>query len=127
MLKYLFAAIIFVILDMTYLNISKSYFGNQIRRVQGADVALKIIPTAITYVILIFGLSYFILQKNGSVKDAAALGFFVYAVYELTNYSIFQNWSIVSVIIDILWGTILFGGTTWATYSLLSLFGIHKR
>ena len=126
MLKYLISAIILVILDITYLTTAQSFFNNQIKHIQGSPLIPKIIPTSITYIILLFGLSYFILQKNATPQDAAALGFFVYSVYELTNYAIFKDWSLSMVFLDIFWGTFLFGSTTWLTYFILHLLGMKK-
>jgi len=36
------------------------------------------------------------------------LGIFVYGVYELTNRAIFKNWEWKTVVLDTLWGGILF-------------------
>ena len=119
MIKYLLTAIIFVILDGIYLNLIKTYFNNQIKVIQGTPVKIKYISVAITYIFLIFGLNYFIIQKHKSVKDAALLGLIIYAVYEFTNLSLFQNWSILTVIMDTLWGSILFGLTTAIVYKIV--------
>ena len=108
MLQYLITAIVFVILDGTYLNLVKGYFNKQVKSIQGSDIQMNIVATGLVYVVLIYGLNYFIIRRNKSVQEAALLGFFVYAVYELTNYALFKNWSIFTVIIDTLWGTILF-------------------
>jgi uncharacterized membrane protein len=118
MLQYLVAAIIFVVLDGIYLNLIKGYFNNQIKKIQGSDIKINIIATGITYIILIFGLNYFIIQRNRSVKDAALLGFVIYGVYEFTNMSLFKDWSILTAIIDTTWGTVLFGLTTAIIYKL---------
>jgi len=32
----------------------------------------------------------------------------IYAVYEGTNYAIFQNWPLAMVLLDTLWGGVLF-------------------
>ncbi len=118
MLQYLLTGIIFVILDGTYLNLIKSYFNKQVKSIQGSDIKINIIATGLVYVVLIYGLNYFIIRKNKSVKEAALLGFFVYAVYELTNYALFKNWLLLTVIIDTLWGGILFGLTTAIVYKI---------
>jgi uncharacterized membrane protein len=55
----------------------------------------------------------FIFNSNRGVKDAFLLGICVYGVYETTNYAILDKWSKTSVIIDTLWGGILFSGTTY--------------
>ena len=118
MLQYLVAAIIFVVLDGIYLNLIKGYFNNQIKKIQGSDIKINIIATGITYIILIFGLNYFIIQRNRSVKDAALLGFVIYGTYEFTNMALFKDWSILTAIIDTTWGTVLFGLTTAIIYKL---------
>jgi len=122
MLQYLLTAIIFVILDGTYLNLVKGYFNKQVKSIQGSDIQMNIVATGLTYVVLIYGLSYFIIRKNKSVQEAALLGFFVYAVYELTNLALFKNWSILTVIMDTTWGTVLFGLTTAIVYKLKNIF-----
>ena len=92
MIKYLLAAIIFVVLDGIYLNLVKDVFNKQIKSIQGTDIQINYIYTAITYIFLIFGLNYFIIQKNRSVKDAAILGLTIYAVYEFTNLGSIIVW-----------------------------------
>lgn len=119
-IEYLFSAIIFVILDGIYLNLIKTYFNKQIKAVQGSDIKINYIAAAITYIFLIFGLNYFIIQKHKSVKEAALLGLVIYAVYELTNLSLLKNWFILTVIMDTTWGAILFGLTTAIVYKLKS-------
>ena len=116
MIQYLVAAIIFVILDGFYLNLTKDYFNKQVKSIQGSDIKANFIAVGITYIFLIYGLNYFIIQKNRSVKDAALLGLVIYAVYEFTNLSIFTNWSVLSTIIDTTWGAVLFGLTTAIVY-----------
>ena len=80
------------------------------------------IATAITYVFLIFGLNYFIIEKRRSVKDAALLGLVIYAVYEFTNLALFKNWTLLTAFIDTTWGAMLFGLTTAISYKIMDLF-----
>ena len=122
MIQYLLTAIIFVILDGTYLNLIKGYFNKQVKSIQGSDIQINVVATGLVYVILIYGLNYFIIRKNKSIQEAALLGFFTYAVYEFTNLALFKNWSITTVIIDTLWGGILFGLTTAIVYKLKNIF-----
>jgi uncharacterized membrane protein len=122
MLQYLLSAIIFVVLDGLYLNLIKDYFNKQIKAIQGSDIKVNIIAVGITYVFLIFGINYFIIQKNRSVKDAALLGLIIYAVYEFTNLSLFKNWSYLTAFIDTIWGAVLFGLTTGIVYKIRDFF-----
>ena len=122
MIQYLVAAIIFVVLDGFYLNLIKGYFNKQIKSIQGSDIKVNIIAVGITYIFLIFGLNYFIIQRNRSVTDAALFGLIIYGVYEFTNMSLFTNWYLLTAIIDTTWGAILFGLTTGLVYKLESFF-----
>ena len=109
---------IMICLDAIYLTLTKSFYNKQIRIIQGSDLKIKIMPTLLIYVILIFGLNRFILHDKKSVLDAVILGFIIYAVFELTNIAIFDNWKIESVLLDTLWGAVLFGLTTYITYRI---------
>ena len=122
MLQYLLTAIIFVVLDGLYLNLIKDYFNKQIKAIQGSDIKVNIIAVGITYVFLIFGINYFIIKNNRSVKDAALFGLVIYAVYEFTNLSLFKNWSYLTAFIDTLWGAVLFGLTTGIVYKIRDFF-----
>ena len=86
-------------------------------------IKLKILPAILCYVILIFSLNYFILNNNKTIYqkiiDAFILGFVIYSVYDLTNYSTISNWSLNIVIIDSVWGGFLFAITTYLTYKLV--------
>ena len=122
MLQYLLTAIIFVLLDGLYLNLIKDYFNNQIKAIQGSDIKADFIAVGITYVFLIFGINYFIIKNNRSVKDAALFGLVIYAVYEFTNLSLFKNWTYLTALIDSIWGAVLFGLTTGIVYKIRDIF-----
>ena len=117
-IDYLLTGVIFVILDGVYLNLIQKYFNKQIKSIQGTDIKINYTSTAITYIFLIFGLNYFIIQKHKSIKEAALLGLVIYAVYEFTNLSLFTNWSVLTVLIDTTWGAVLFALTTAIVYKI---------
>ena len=118
MLQYLIAAIIFVVLDGIYLNLIKSSYNTQIKNIQGSDIKVNMIATGITYIFLIFGLNYFIIQRKRSTSDAALLGLVIYGTYDFTNLALFSNWSVLLSIVDTMWGAVLFGLTTAIIYKL---------
>jgi len=117
-IDYLLTGVIFVILDGVYLNLIQKYFNKQIKSIQGTDIKINYTAAAITYIFLIFGLNYFIIQKHKSIKEAALLGLVIYAVYEFTNLSLFTNWSVLTVLIDTTWGAVLFALTTAIVYKI---------
>ena len=107
------SAIIFVYIDFIYLNLIKDYFNNQIKSVQGSQMNVNIFGAVLCYIFLIFGINYFIIKPKKSVSEAFLLGIVIYGVYETTNYALLKNWSIFTVIIDTLWGGLLFAFTTY--------------
>jgi uncharacterized membrane protein len=111
--KLLVSAIVFVFIDSIYLNLIKDYFNNQIRVIQGSTIKLNYLATLLCYIFLIFGINYFIIQPNRSIQDAFLLGLIIYGVFETTNMALFSKWSWLTVLIDTLWGGILFALTTF--------------
>ena len=105
--------VIMVLLDSIYLTAFKKHFANQILIVQSKPMSVQMLPVIVTYCILVFGLYYFIIKQRKSVMDAAILGFVIYGVYEFTNKSIIKDWTYFTAILDVTWGTILFGLTTY--------------
>jgi uncharacterized membrane protein len=118
----LLSAIVMISLDFVYLNVMKGYFNNQVKIVQGTPLKINYLGAAICYIFLITGLNYFIIKPRKSVTDAFLLGLVIYGVYETTNYALFSNWSLISVIIDTLWGGLLFASTTYIVEKLRYIF-----
>ena len=118
----LVSAIIFITTDFVYLNVIKDYFLNQIKLVQGSEPKINFLGVALCYIFLIAGINYFIIKPRKSVNDAFLLGIVIYGVYETTNYALLKNWSIFTVIIDTLWGGLLFAFTTYIVNMLRGVF-----
>lgn len=111
--RLLISAIIFVIIDSIYLTSVSNYFNYQIKLIQGSSIKINFLATILCYIFLIFGINYFIIKPNRSIEDAFLLGLVIYGVFETTNMALFSKWSWLTVIIDTLWGGILFALTTF--------------
>jgi uncharacterized membrane protein len=109
---FLLSAITFVVLDSIYLNLIKDYYSRQVQAVQGTPLKINFLGGIICYIFLIFGLNYFIIKDKRSIQDAFLFGLVIYAVFETTNMTLFSKWSWMTVMIDSLWGGILFALTT---------------
>jgi len=118
----LISAIIFISTDFVYLSLIKGYFNNQIVSVQGSKPKINFLGAALCYIFLIVGINYFIIKAKKSVNEAFLLGIVIYGVYETTNYALFKDWSILTVIMDTLWGGILFAFTTYIVNFLRGTF-----
>jgi uncharacterized membrane protein len=119
---FLISAILFVVIDFAYLNLIKSYFQNQVKSVQGSPLQVNFLGAILCYIFLIFGLNYFIIKPKRSAYDAFLLGILIYGVYETTNYALFKNWSIFTVLMDTLWGGTLFALVTFIINNLRLFF-----
>lgn len=119
---FLISAILFVVIDFVYLNLIKKYFENQVNAVQGSQLQVNFLGVILCYIFLIFGLNYFIIKPKRSPYDAFLLGILIYGVFETTNYALFKNWSILTVILDTLWGGTLFAIVTFIVNMLRMTF-----
>jgi uncharacterized membrane protein len=114
----LLPGIIMLVLDVIFLGLNRDMFQLQVAEVQRVVMEVKYLGAVLCYAILIFALYYFIIKDRRSVIDAMILGFVIYGVYETTTYALLKKWKLQTVMIDTLWGGILFGLTTMITYKL---------
>jgi uncharacterized membrane protein len=116
--KFLLSFIIFLLLDFTYIYSVSKLFNSQVLKVQKSPLTINKLGFLGSYVFLIFGLNYFILRTHRSVLYAFLFGITIYGVYETTNLALFKDWKLVTVLMDTLWGGVLFATTTYLTYKL---------
>lgn len=114
----LLLAVIFTAVDLGFLRILIPFWNKQLIQVQGSPLSMNYLAAVLAYLILILGLYYFIIRSQKPVIEAMLIGWFVYFVYELTNKAIISRWNWQTVIIDGVWGGLLFGLTTWIFYYL---------
>ena len=112
---------IFLLLDTLYFSsVAGTLFQRVIRQVQKEPLQFNLTGAVFAYLFLFAALNYFILQSPAaSLQAAFVLGVVIYGVYEMTNYALFKHWSPAAVVIDTLWGGIVFALTTYLTRRLL--------
>ena len=113
LVKIITTIFILILLDSIYFYVNKDFFSKQILDVQGRPVSLNVFAAFLCYITLALGINYFILREKKSLLDAFLLGVVIYAVYETTNKATFKKWTYKIVLIDTLWGGILFTLTTF--------------
>lgn len=116
--EILVSAFTMIALDSLYLQTIQGEFSNLLVKVQGSPLKLKLLPTIVCYLLLVFGLNYFIISKKQSLYDAFLFGIIVYGVYDATTLALLTKWSYKIAMIDALWGGILMFATTYITYRL---------
>lgn len=112
------SSILLLSVDSLYLSFIKDFFKKQIEKVQKSSFQINIYGAVLSYLFLIIGINYFIIQPQRSYVDAFLLGLVIYGVYEGTTYALLKDWNINTVVIDTLWGGILFTLVTYLTYLL---------
>jgi uncharacterized membrane protein len=112
--------LIIVLLDSIYLYLIGNYFNQQIKNVQGTPINIKMLGVVACYIFIIFGIYYFIIKEKKSITDSFLLGLTTYMIYDLTNYALLNNWAFKTVLIDGIWGGILFALTTFLVYKIQS-------
>ena len=110
--KTLVSALGLVAIDFAYLSVIKGHFARQIAAVQGSPMTVNLFGVVVTYVLLIFGLNYFIIRPGRSARDAFLLGLVTYGVYDFTNLALLSKWQLFTAVTDTLWGGTLFYLTT---------------
>ena len=119
MMQTIISAIVMLILDTVYLGLFKNYFNQVVTNIQGSPIELDYYAAIGTYIVMVIGINYFILRENKGYLDAFFLGLLVYSVFDLTTKAIFKNWEYKAVVIDSLWGGILFAITTIVTKKII--------
>ena len=98
----------FLVLDLIFFWVNQTFLTKTLVSVQGFKPNVRYVSALFCYVALTFLMYYFIILPKRSLTDAFLLGIGVYTVYETTNYALFKNWPLKMVVMDILWGGILF-------------------
>jgi uncharacterized membrane protein len=115
----LISGVILLILDSLYLKVIGKTYAEQVATVQRTVMNVKFSSAIVCYILLIFGLYYFILKDKKSVFDAFLLGIVIYGVYDTTTHAIFKKWSTALAALDTLWGGVLLALTTMITYNFI--------
>ena len=104
----LLSGVLLLAIDSTYLTMITEIFKDQIKDVQKSPLRVNMYGVALSYLCLIIAINYFIIQRDGSWIDAFVLGIVIYGVYEGTTFALLKDWKLSTVVIDTLWGGILF-------------------
>lgn len=119
--KLILTTVVLLGLDMIYLKLTGGHFNTLVKSIQRSKLTLQMVPAVLAYITLVFSLYYFIIRENRKITDAMLLGWSIYLVYDFTNKAIFDKWNWETVVLDGVWGGILYGLTTFIVYKLSNL------
>ena len=110
----LLIAVIMLVIDLAYISLISGTFKSMVKEVQGGrKLELDLTASFLCYLTMVLALWYFIIREKRSVWEAALLGWSIYAVYETTNKATLKDWRWSMVVMDTLWGGVLFATTTF--------------
>ena len=121
--------VVFVLMDAVWLGFIANGFykrelGPLLRQHANGDLDPRILPAALLYALLVLGIAVFALPRArvGAVGEAAlwsaAFGVIAYSVYDLTNYSTMQGFSLKVTVLDMVWGGIICAAAGAAMHAL---------
>jgi len=101
-------SIVFLILDISWIQIFVKNFSPMIEKVQGSPMIVNVYGALGAYIVMLF--TYYNIIYDGDIPNytrAALLGLAVYGTYEFTNYATIKNWDLTVLLMDICWGSIV--------------------
>tara|TARA_B100001123_G_C15262429_1_gene1007090 strand:+ start:1352 stop:1744 length:393 start_codon:yes stop_codon:yes gene_type:complete len=119
--KLILISIIVLVIDLLWLSLFLGkYFGKMVLKIQGEKMVVNNSIAFLSYLFIILSFYYFIVMKdNGKMHlDAFLLGLFIYGIFEFTSAAIFTEWNKLPLVVDTLWGGILY----LITYVIYKLF-----
>ena len=113
------AVVALLVLDALWIFVNKPRYAALVASVQKKEMVVRIAPAIIAYLAMVIGLVFIIIpiakkeakeigKGIAALKYGALFGFVVYAIYNATNYAIFDGYLLPVAIMDTLWGTFLF-------------------
>ena len=95
---------VLLILDSIYLSIFGPTFRAMIENIQGSELKINYIATALCYLTLLFAFYYFIHNSTkprfNKIIDSFVLGLVIYSVYETTSHALVSKWDSKIALID---------------------------
>lgn len=103
------AAVLLLLVDLPWLFLIGESAQTMIRKIQGSELSLKVVPALIVYLALAY-----LVTKTETVQEAFQVGVATYAVYDFTNLAMFKDYTLKFALMDTLWGGVLFAIVRYA-------------
>lgn len=117
--KLILGFIFITIIDNIYIRLNKQMYNPIIDPSQTINIKAALL----CWLSIIISIDLLVLSRpdinpKNSFIYGAFLGFAMYSVYNMTNFSTYPNkWSIKIASVDTIWGTILSGVTSYMMYN----------
>jgi uncharacterized membrane protein len=126
LIAYVAALITMLCMDAVWLNLSfASIYHPVLGPLQAARTNWP--AAAAFYLLYPCGILFFASLRGGgwttALLNGAALGFFAYATYDLTNFATLHGWTLQLTAADITWGVVITASASLASFAASSWFG----
>ncbi|MGE3760153.1 MAG: DUF2177 family protein [Pseudobdellovibrionaceae bacterium] len=92
-----------------------------IGRIEDGNFQLMYLPAIAAYLLMAASLALFSIPRAEAASSGleafawgAALGLFIYGIFDMTNLAILKDYPWRFAVVDMAWGTFLYGLVTWA-------------
>jgi len=118
--NYIVAAFSLLILDFLWLRLYMTgQYNSMVLSIQSKSLVPNISAAIAAYCLMIFGLCWFVMRHIDSDADkiekirqsflyGGLFGLMVYGIYNFTAAAVFKNWSYKILIMDIIWGVLVY-------------------
>jgi uncharacterized membrane protein len=124
--NFIIILIILLVIDLpVILGINNKMYKELLLKINNEKVKFttkKVISGLITYILLAFSIYWFIIKEEKGIIDSALLGLIIYGTYNGTNLATIKKWGIKESIFDTLWGSVLYGLSTFIFSKINTMF-----
>lgn len=110
----------FAVLDGFWLFMRKDFYSNEIQRVQGSKMQIRMGGVIMSYILMVLVVAVFSVPRvndknkfHDSLLYGGLLGLVIYGIYNFVNYATLSGYSLTYVVTDTLWGIFLMFITTY--------------
>lgn len=129
----LVAVVITLILDTIWIILNMNRYKDLVYAVQNKQMKVRTLYAILSYVCVFMALVFIAIpnalndKQRSNIGSAlihgGLLGFVIYGIFNFTNSALFENYNIVTGVMDTAWGTFLF---TITCYIVLIFFSNKK-
>ena len=101
-------AILMILIDSVYLHFIKDSYGRMVANIQKSPMKIRMIGAVLSYCTVVGGFYLFGYRENLSYLKTFFLGIMMYGIYETTSYALFDNWEVWALVVDTIWGGLLY-------------------
>ena len=119
--KKILICFLILLIDGFWIFLNNNKYQNLVKKVQGKNIVVDIKKIILGFAfavgtLVLFAIPYVeLIVKNykysklyASFIYGGGLGFFIYGLYNFTNYGIFENYNLYTAILDTFWGGFLY-------------------